>query len=415
MLHKLLERDASRAAAFRAHIVDQQPRQVTGMAKQEFPLAMVESAPDLTGEDKAWLWPPAGGGEYHTELYVGTPRQLQVAVVDLASDLVWLGKQQPSIVHVHGHFFDPSSSSSFAPVASTSNACAAVAGEHEQNRACGVRDIADPSRVLQIAYDDMGLGLNRTAEHTSSSAISIRKIVLAVSSVEFPTGAVLGLGRGNNSFATQVLLQEKKCTFAYCLADTDEPSGSSLAFGEISDAHLDLAFTPLVTHPHAATFYMVNLVGIAVNGVRVPIARRVLELSADGMQGGTVVDMSTRFTRLPRGAFQQVVNAVQIHMRVPTTDVPGFHLCYSAEQLRRAPAVALLFAGGTRMALPMENVFVAVTEQGDILCLAIMPGRPGAATVIGITQQQNFLMVLDPHRARLGFAPRQCAAFPKFA
>lgn len=423
LLQIVLERDEVRAKAFRDHIVHRRPRQATGMETENLGFtvdAAADSPPDPTGEGGAWLLPPAGAGEYYTELYVGTPRQLQVAMVDFASDVVWLGEPSRTIdaeepVKKNSHFFYPSSSSSFTPIPSTSKSCVAVEGVHvhdgRSKEACRVM-VATPygqslgyGGALEFAYED--IRLNRTAEHKSSV---MREILFCMSQVQTPTGGVLGLGRGRTSFATQVTAKKQHhATFAYCLADTDEPSGSSLLFGEIADSKL--AFTPLVSHPHVATFYMVNLVAMAVNGVRVPIPK----LSSDEQQGGTIIDMSTRFTRLPKCTFHRVVDAVKARIRLPTIEVPGFHLCYSLANsaILRVPTVALLFENGARMALPMENLFVSASEQGDVMCLAMVPGRPGTATVIGSTQQQNFLMLVDRHRSRLGFAPRQCASFPK--
>lgn len=370
LLQIVLERDEVRANG----LVEQR------QASAEVAVEDSDSPPDPTGEGIPWLWPPAGAGEYYTELYVGTPRQLQVAMVDLASDVVWLGKSTVDSLTVSSHFFDPSSSSSFKPVPSTSNA--------------GISPCRPSLGKLEFAYED--IRLNQTAERNN---IALREILISVSPVQVPTGGVLGLGRGRTSFGMQVAT-----TFAYCLADTDEPSGSSLVFDPVVQDR-QLASTPLVSHP---TFYVVNLAGMAVNGKAVPVASKVIR---------AIVDMSTRFTRLPECVLEHVLRAVKAKVKVglATTTVPGFHLCYrlaNPSQLRRLPTLALVFEGGARMALPVENVFVSATEQGDVVCLAMVAGQPGTVAVIGSTLQQNFLMLLDRPKARLRFAPRQCASVP---
>lgn len=420
-LQTVLHRDEERAKSFLEHIVQRRPRQATGMETEKGFVAMdVRSPPDPrsheTGEAGALL-PPAGAGEYYTELYVGTPRQLQVAMMDLGSDVVWMGEPSSRLRKrrsdgektMYSHFY-PSSSSSFASIPASSEACVAIEGVH----VCGNRK---PCRVvigteeqyggaLEFAYED--IHLNRTEQHKGSV---MREIMISVSKVQAPTGGVLGLGRGRTSFATQ-MADSGSLKFAYCLADTDEPSGSSLVFGA-GDRDPNLEFTPLVKHQHAETFYFVNLIAVAVNGVKLPIPSRALQMSRRG-DGGTIVDMSTRFTRFPTSVFTHLVKAMKALIPLPATAVPGFHLCYSManSEILRVPSLTLEFEGGARMKLPMENLFVSASERGDVMCLAMAPGSPGSPAVIGSTQQQNFLMVVDRGRSRLGFAPRQCASLP---
>lgn len=277
LLQIVLERDEVRANG----LVEQ--RQATDVAVED------SSPPDPTGEGIPWLWPPAGAGEYYTELYVGTPRQLQVVMVDLASDVVWLGKS--TVPLTSSHFFDPTSSSSFKPIPSTS--------------VPGIPADCQSLAKLEFAYED--IRLNQIAELKN---IELQEILISVSQVQVPTGGVLGLARGRTSFGVQVAT-----TFAYCLADTDEPTGSSLVFDpDVQDS--ELASTPLVSHP---TFYVVNVAGMAVNGEEVPMASKVIP---------AIVDMSTRFTRLPERVLEHVIRAVKAKVGLATTEVRGFHLCY---------------------------------------------------------------------------------------
>jgi hypothetical protein len=424
-LRTVLQRDEERAKSFLEHLVQRRPRRATGMATEKGFVAMDAGSPPHprsreAGEAGALLLPPAGEGEYYTELYVGTPRQLQVAMVDLGSDLVWIGEPSSRLrkrridgdAAVYSQdFYTSSSSSSFTPIPASSGACVAVEGVHVRGdrKACRVAVGTGEQYIgaLEFAYED--IRLNRTEQHTGSV---MRNIMISVSKVHVATGGVLGLGLGKTSFATQMANRNSN-KFAYCLSDTDEPSGSSLVFGA-GEGESNLEFTPLVTHPHVDSFYFVNLVAVAVNGAKLPIPSGVLKMSSKG-EGGTIVDMSTRFSRFPKRAFQHLVEAMKARIELPATAViPGFHLCYSManSDILRVPSLTLTFENGARMKLPMENLFVSASERGDVMCLAMVPGAPGTPTVIGSTQQQNFLMVVDRGRSRLGFAPRQCASRP---
>ncbi|KAG0610632.1 hypothetical protein M758_7G079900 [Ceratodon purpureus] len=421
LLQTVLQRDEERAKSFLEHIVQRRARQATGMVTEKGFVAMDSGSPpdprsQQTG-DAGVLLPPAGAGEYYTELYVGTPRQLQVAMVDLGSDVVWLG-EAPSRLQkrridgdaVNSHFY-PSSSSSFTPIPARSEPCLTVDGIHVcgNGKSCRVLVGTEDhyTGALEFAYED--IRLNRTHHHKGSE---MANIMITISKTPIPTGGVLGLGLGKTSFATQMGSNHIANKFAYCLSDTDEPSGSSLVFNAGEDDP-NLEFTPLVTHPHITTFHFVNLIAITVNNIKLPIPSKVLQLHNQG-EGGTIIDMSTRFSRFPKSAFHHIMKAFKSHIDLPTILVPGFHLCYSManSDILRVPSLTLVFQNNARMRLPMENLFVSASEQGDVMCLAMVPTSPGTPTVIGSTQQQNFLMVVDRGRSRVGFAPRQCASLP---
>lgn len=417
LLHTLLQRDEERVESFVEHMVQRRPRQATGAVTEKgFVAVDAGSPPDprLHVREVGALVPPSGAGEYYTEFYVGTPPQVQVAMVDLASDVVWMGepstrprKRRTIGDAVYSHFY-PSSSSSFTPIPATAEACVRVKGDHVCGDAKVCRVLVATDGAMEFAYED--IRLNRTEPFKGSL---MREIMISVSKVQTARCGVLGLGRGSTSLATQMANRNAAFRLAYCLADTDEPLGSALVFGPGEGVDSTLDFTPLVHHPHVDTFYFVNLIGVTVNGVKLPIPSNVFQITSKG-DGGTIIDMSTRFSRLPKIAFDHVVKAMQELIHLPTTEVPGFHLCYSManSDILRVPPLTLTFQNNATMTLPMENLFISASDQADVMCLAMVPAHRGSPTIIGSTQQQNFLMVVDTTRSRLGFTRRQCASLP---
>lgn len=425
-LQVVLHRDNARAKSFQEHIITRQPRRATGMSTEKdssdaAPCHRSDSPADPTvpeNLEQGSLLAPENAGEYYTELYAGTPRQLIVAMVDLGSDVFWMGKplsrlRNRKYTDPVKSFFYPSSSVSFTLIPSGSENCLALKGIHVSGQREDCRLLVGTKEqyygALEFAYED--IRLNKTAEYKSGV---IKQLLISVSQVPRSTAGVLGLGRGDSSFATQVVKRHTHFfnRISYRLADTDEPAGSSLVFSS-GEGGPHLEFTPLLKHPLVETFYFVNLVAVAVNGAKLPISSKVLKMNSEG-NGGAILDMSTRFTRFPKSAFDHLVKALKALIRLPTMVVPRFQLCYSTVNTGTLiiPTVTLIFENGVRMRLPMENTFVSVTEQGDVMCLAMVPGNPGTATVIGSAQQQNFLIVIDREASRLGFAPLQCASSP---
>ncbi|CAN1229076.1 Aspartic proteinase nepenthesin-1 [Linum perenne] len=84
--------------------------------------------------------------------------------------------------------------------------------------------------------------------------------------------------------------------------------------------------------------------------------------------------------------------------------------CYNvsgAEKLE-LPEFKILFADGAVWDFPVENYFIWL-QPGEVVCLAILGTPRSALSIIGNYQQQNFHILYDTKRSRIGYAPMKCA------
>ncbi|CAN1229064.1 Aspartyl protease family protein 2 [Linum perenne] len=91
-------------------------------------------------------------------------------------------------------------------------------------------------------------------------------------------------------------------------------------------------------------------------------------------------------------------------------DVPVLDPCYNvsgAEKLE-LPEFKILFADGAVWDFPVENYFIWL-QPGEVVCLAILGTPRSALSIIGNYQQQNFHILYDTKRSRIGYAPMKCA------
>eukprot|EP00253_Pinus_taeda_P032849 PITA_32849 len=93
---------------------------------------------------------------------------------------------------------------------------------------------------------------------------------------------------------------------------------------------------------------------------------------------------------------------------------PGVEdLCYNVSGLENFqwPTFAFHFKGGSDMVVPSENSFSSATSgSADTFCLAMNGGTfvHGPAVLIGNIQQNNFYILYDREKNRLGFTQRAC-------
>ncbi|KAJ1382638.1 Xylanase inhibitor, C-terminal [Sesbania bispinosa] len=161
---------------------------------------------------------------------------------------------------------------------------------------------------------------------------------------------LLGLGRGPLSFSSQ-LQSIYGHSFSYCLADlfSNTSISSKLIFGEDKDLwnHPNLNFTSLLGGEESPddTFYYLQIKSIVVG------------------------------------------------------------LPYKVE----LPEFGIHFADGAVWNFPKENYFYPY-EPDEVICLAILKTPDHSPfTIIGNLMQQNFHIMYDLKKYRLGYSPRRCA------
>ncbi|CAI0461312.1 unnamed protein product [Linum tenue] len=227
---------------------------------------------------------------------------------------------------------------------------------------------------------------------------------------------LLGLGRGPLSFASQ-LQSLYGHSFSYCLVDRNSDTNvtSKLIFGEDKDllSHPELNFTSLVSGKEnlVDTFYYVQIKSIMVGGEVLNIPEETWNVSADGA-GGTIVDSGTTLSYFSEPAYQTIRDAFLRKVKgYPVIDsVPVLDPCYNVSGVDNLvlPEFGILFADGAAWNFPVENYFIWL-QPGEVVCLAILGTPRSALSIIGNYQQQNFHILYDTKRSRLGYAPMNCA------
>ncbi|XP_020081695.1 probable aspartyl protease At4g16563 [Ananas comosus] len=254
-----------------------------------------------------------------------------------------------------------------------------------------------------------------------------------------PTG-LAAFGRGAPSFPAQLGLNR----FSYCLLsrrfDDDADVSGSLILGGGGggggDGDEGLSFVPFLrgapSFPPFPAYYYVGLRRITVGGRRVRLPRRALVPDTAG-SGGAIVDSGTTFTYLNPAAFAPLAAALldrvagRLNRSAAAERRTGLRPCFTLPQSPpRAPTaaaaelglpeLALHFNGGVDMRLPVENCFVLAgpaTAAAEAVCLAVVSGDDGGGAgpwiILGSFQQQNYYMVYDLEKDRLGFRPQSCS------
>ncbi|KAF3525087.1 hypothetical protein F2Q69_00049471 [Brassica cretica] len=227
---------------------------------------------------------------------------------------------------------------------------------------------------------------------------------------------LLGLGRGPLSFSSQ-LQSLYGHSFSYCLVDrnSDANVSSKLIFGEDKDllSHPNLNFTSFVAAKEnlVETFYYVQIKSILVAGHVANIPEETWNISSDG-GGGTIIDSGTTLSYFAEPAYELIKNKIaeEVKGKYPVyRDFPVLDPCFNVSGVDNVqlPELGIEFADGAVWNFPTENSYIWLNE--DLVCLAILGTPKSAFSIIGNYQQQNFHVLYDTKRSRLGFAPTKCA------
>ncbi|KAK6142360.1 hypothetical protein DH2020_022708 [Rehmannia glutinosa] len=170
-------------------------------------------------------------------------------------------------------------------------------------------------------------------------------------------------------------------SFSYCLLGRNSNVSSKLIFGEDKDllSRPGLNFTTLVgrKEKHVDTFYYVQIKSVIVGGAY----KIIKEAFAKKVKGYPVIK-----------------------------DFGVLDCCYNVSGVDKLefPSFALVFGDGAVWNFPIENYFIKL-ESGNMFCLAILGTPCSGLTIIGNYPQQNFHIMYDTKRSRLGFAQTKSA------
>ncbi|KAK1324561.1 Aspartic proteinase nepenthesin-1 [Acorus calamus] len=371
-----------------------------------------------------------GSGEYFMDVYVGTPPKHFSLILDTGSDLNWL-----QCLPCHdcfaqsGPLYDPLNSSSFRNLTCRDPRCALVSPP-DTAEPCSSDDQPCPyfywygdrsNTTGDFATETLTVNLTGPGGGDGPAARVVEGFMFGCghwNRGHFRGAAgLLGLGRGPLSFSSQMrALHGHGAAFSYCLVDRFAGPGvsSRLVFGEDPDllAHPNLNYTALVKHPvDDDTFYYVDVKAIVVGG-------EALDVPADAFAaGGTIVDSGTTLSYFAEPAYGAIraafVKGVRNYKAVDgfLMGAPCFNVSSGAAGFGELglPCFEVVFGDGAVWAFPVENYFIRMEPQNDVVCLAMLGMPKDSMSTIGNYQQQNFHVMYDVKRSRLGYAPMNCA------
>ncbi|KAI4969415.1 hypothetical protein ZWY2020_000329 [Hordeum vulgare] len=316
-----------------------------------------------------------GLGEYVVDEYVGTPQSRFRMIMHTDGDLNWL-QCAPCLdcFHQTGPVFDPAASASYRNVTCGDSRCGLVSPPPPLTgpRSCR-RPRSDPCPYYYW-YGDQ-----------SSTTGDLALEAFTVNLTQSGTRRVDGV--------------------AFSAA------GSKIIFGHDDAllAHPQLNYTAFApaTADAADTFYYLQLKSVLVGGEAVNIPSDTLSA------GGTIIDSGTTLSYFPEPAYQAIRQAFMDRMSPSYPLIPSFPVlspCYNVSGAEKVevPELSLVFADGAAWDFPAENYFIRLEPEG-VMCLAVLGTPRSGMSIIGNYQQQNFHVLYDLERNRLGFAPRRCA------
>uniref|UniRef100_A0A1D1Z1H5 Aspartic proteinase nepenthesin-2 n=1 Tax=Anthurium amnicola TaxID=1678845 RepID=A0A1D1Z1H5_9ARAE len=398
------------------------------------------------------LFPHSYGG-YSISLGFGTPPQRIPLVLDTGSDLVWVpctksylcnncsfpspGNPDSNATAVVPVFF-PKSSSSARLVGCRNPKCTWIHSPEFLSRcrdcplnasAAGCSPVCPPYMIVYGSGSTGGLLLSealRLSPEAEGAAVSDFVVGCSVFSSRQPAAGIAGFGRGPASLPSQLGLGR----FSYCFIsrrydDEAGESGSAVLGGAPESSSGGLSFTPFLQNPSSGSpfsvYYYLGLRRITVDGKKVKIPHAAL-MPLPGGDGGTIVDSGTTFTYMEPGVFEAVARAVEggvagrYNRSAPAEQLTGLRPCFSLAAAReegvRLPELAFHFKGGAKMRLPLANYFAFAGGSRAVCLTMVTDAGPvdgaGPTIILGSFQQQNYYVLYDLERKRLGFRQQSC-------
>ncbi|XWS30918.1 hypothetical protein CRYUN_Cryun23aG0032500 [Craigia yunnanensis] len=366
-----------------------------------------------------------GSGEYFIDVFVGTPPKHFSLILDTGSDLNWI-QCVPcyDCFEQNGPYYDPKESSSFRNISCQDPRCHLVSSPDPpqpfkaENQTCPYYYWYGDSSNTTGDFALETFTVNLTSPNGKSEFIQVENVMFGCGhwnrGLFHGAAGLLGLGRGPLSFAFQ-LQSLYGHSFSYCLVDrnSDANVSSKLIFGEDKDllSHPDLNFTTLVAGKENSidTFYYVQIKSVIVGGEVLNIPEETWQLSDDGA-GGTIIDSGTTLSYFADPTFQIIKEAFvkKIKGYPVLKNFPFLDPCYNVSGVENVelPDFGIQFVDGALWNFPVENYFIWLEE--DVVCLAILGTPRSALSIIGNYQQQNFHILYDTKKSRLGYAPMKC-------
>ncbi|KAI3758371.1 hypothetical protein L6452_05931 [Arctium lappa] len=362
----------------------------------------------LVGKSRVSSVPIAPGqviniGNYVARVKIGTPGQLMFMVLDTSADTSWLPCTGCS--GCSSTMFSQNTSTTYGPLDCATSECVEARG-----LSCPT---ATGNCLFNQSYggDDSSFSatLSRDSLQLANDVIPsyVFGCIGAVSGKSIPPQGLLGLGRGSMSLLSQSGSLYSG-VFSYCLPSFRSYYFSgSLKLGPNGQPKT-IKFTPLLKNPHRPSLYYVNLTGISVGRVNVPIPPELLGLNPN-TGAGTILDSGTVITRFVPAAYNAIKEAFRNQTQGPFSSLGAFDTCFSVTHENVAPKMTFHFTG-LDVVLPMENTLIH-SSAGTLACLAMASAPDNVNSVLNVIanlQQQNLRILFDVANSRVGIAREIC-------
>lgn len=368
-----------------------------------------------------------GSGEYFMDVFIGTPPKHFSLILDTGSDLNWI-QCVPCIAcfEQSGPYYDPKDSSSFRNISCHDPRCQLVSSPDppkpckSENQSCPYFYWYGDGSNTTGDFSLETFTVNLTTPNGKSEFKHVENVMFGCGhwnrGLFHGAAGLLGLGRGPLSFASQMQSLYGH-SFSYCFVDrnSDASVSSKLIFGEDKEllSHPNLNFTSFAggkENNPVDTFYYVQIKSVIVDGEVLKIPEETWHLSAEGA-GGTIIDSGTTLTYFAEPAYEIIKEAFvkKIKGYELVEGLPPLKPCYNVSGIEKMelPDFGILFEDGAVWNFPVENYFIQIDP--DVVCLAILGTSRSALSIIGNYQQQNFHVLYDMNKSRLGYAPVKCA------
>ncbi|CAN4092338.1 unnamed protein product [Withania somnifera] len=335
---------------------------------------------------------------------IGTPGQLMFMVLDTSADIAWVPCS--GCTGCSSTVFSPNTSSTYGLTDCSVPECTQVKGQ--SCPAAGAPGVcyfnqsygAASSFYATLSRDSLRLGTDVIPNY-SFGCIS------AISGSSIPPQGLLGLGRGSMSLLSQSASLYSG-VFSYCLPSFKSYYFSgSLKLGPLGQPK-NIRTTPLLKNPHRPSLYYVNLTGVSVGRVLVPIAPELLAFDPN-TGAGTIIDSGTVITRFVQPVYNAIRDEFRHQVKGTFSSLGAFDTCFASTNEALAPAIVLHFTG-MDLLLPMENTLIH-SSASPVACLAMAAAPTNVNSVLNVIanlQQQNLRILFDTANSRLGIARELC-------
>ncbi|KAL5124949.1 Aspartyl protease AED3 [Glycine soja] len=347
-----------------------------------------------------------GIGSYVVRVKLGSPNQLFFMVLDTSTDEAWVPCTGCTGCSSSSTYYSPQASTTYGgAVACYAPRCAQARGAlpcpYTGSKACTFnQSYAGSTFSATLVQDSLRLGIDTLPSYAFGC-------VNSASGWTLPAQGLLGLGRGPLSLPSQSS-KLYSGIFSYCLPSFQSSYFSgSLKLGPTGQPRR-IRTTPLLQNPRRPSLYYVNLTGVTVGRVKVPLP--IEYLAFDPNKGsGTILDSGTVITRFVGPVYSAIRDEFRNQVKGPFFSRGGFDTCFVKTYENLTPLIKLRFTG-LDVTLPYENTLIH-TAYGGMACLAMAAAPNNVNSVLNVIanyQQQNLRVLFDTVNNRVGIARELC-------